>query len=93
MQIPIDGYSLSATRWITSLFRDWEPVPLPVPSLLIRATHPVDAETDDWQTSLDHISSAVDVPGNHFSIISKYAESTAQVIGRWLEEDVDLPDA
>lgn len=92
-RIAIDAYSLSATRWITSLFRDWEPVPLPVPSLLIRATAPVDADADDWQTSLDCISSAVDVPGNHFSIITNYAESTAQVLGRWLDEHVQLSDA
>jgi pimaricinolide synthase PimS1 len=55
-RIPIDAYSLSATRWITSLFRDWEPMPLPVPSLLIRATHPVDADKEDWQTSLIALS-------------------------------------
>jgi hypothetical protein len=33
------------------------------------------------------------VPGNHFSIAHEYAESTAQVIGHWLEEHVELPDA
>jgi len=93
MQIPIDGYRLSATQRMSGLFLDWEPVPLPVPSLLIRATHPVDADADDWQTSLDYISSTVDVPGDHFSIANEYAESTAQVIGRWLEEHVELPDA
>jgi thioesterase domain-containing protein/acyl carrier protein len=91
LQIPIDGYRLSAAVWINTLFRDWEPVPLPVPSLLVRATHHADADADDWQTSMDYISSTVDVPGNHFSIVNEYAESTAQAIGRWLEEHVELP--
>ena len=91
MQIPIDGYKLSATQWMSGLFRDWEPAPLPVPSLLIRATQPFDADLDDWQTSLDCVSSTVDVPGNHLTIT--YVESTAQAIGRWLEEHVELPGA
>jgi acyl transferase domain-containing protein len=91
MQIPIDGYKLSATQWISGLFRDWEPAPLPIPSLLIRATQPFDAGLDDWQTTLDYMSSTVDVPGNHLNLT--YVETTAQAIARWLEEHVKLPDA
>jgi hypothetical protein len=58
------------------------------PTLLIRASEPLDesAGNDAWQTSWEFSTNltVVDVPGNHFTIMQKYADATAQAVSDWL---------
>jgi polyene macrolide polyketide synthase len=84
----INQASLSAYVWTCSLFQDWRPEPVSFPTLLLRATEPLNAGRSDmgWQTSLDHVTTVLDVPGNHFTMANEHVASTAEVIDTWLED-------
>lgn len=84
--VPIDSTRLSAHIWSCELFADWKPHPLPVPTLLVRATEAMSTESAQgvWQTDLDGISDVIDVPGNHYSMMEEHAGTTARVIHDWL---------
>jgi acyl transferase domain-containing protein/thioesterase domain-containing protein/acyl carrier protein len=59
-----------------------------LPTLLIRASEPMTpaAAAGDWQPSWELSSqvSVVDVPGNHFTMMSDHAGSTARAVRDWL---------
>jgi polyene macrolide polyketide synthase len=82
----INQASLSAYVWTCALFHDWRPEPVSFPTLLLRATEPLDPGRRDmgWQTSLEHVTTVLDVPGNHFTMASEHVASTAEVIDTWL---------
>jgi acyl transferase domain-containing protein/thioesterase domain-containing protein len=84
--VPIDSTRLSASAWMCELFGTWSPQPLPVPTLLVRATEAVhpDLAVGDWQTRLAGMSAVVDVPGNHFSMMEEHAETTTRAVRDWL---------
>jgi polyene macrolide polyketide synthase len=84
--VPVDGARLSAWAWVWELLRDWKPRPLPVPTLLVRATEPIAAAPagDGWQTTMPGCSTVLDVPGDHYSLMEKHAAGTAQVVREWL---------
>jgi malonyl CoA-acyl carrier protein transacylase/thioesterase domain-containing protein/acyl carrier protein len=84
----INQTSLSAHVWTCALFEDWRPEPAPFPTLLVRASEPLTAGRTDfgWQTSLDHITTTVDVPGNHFTMADEHIGSTAETINAWLAD-------
>ncbi|WP_010696245.1 type I polyketide synthase, partial [Saccharopolyspora spinosa] len=84
--VPIDSTRLSAYEWTCGLFGHWDPEPMPVPTLLIRASEPMspDLTGKNWRTNLDGVSTIVDVPGNHYSLMEEFAASTAQVVHDWL---------
>lgn len=63
-----------------------------IPTLLIRAQERMggqqenNSESDEWKSSWafsSHVT-VVDVPGNHFSIMTGHAASTAQAASEWL---------
>ncbi|MEY9911166.1 acyl transferase domain-containing protein/thioesterase domain-containing protein/acyl carrier protein [Catenulispora sp. MAP12-49] len=94
--VPVDSTRLSAYMWLTEFFADWSPEPLPIPTLLARATEPLRPElgTGTWQTRLDTVSAVVDVPGNHFSMMDEHAATTARSVHDWLGMlDSRRPDA
>jgi len=84
----IDHASLSAHVWTCALLEGWRPEPAPFPTLLLRASEPLAAGRDDrgWQTSLEHVTTVLDVPGNHFTLADEHIASTAEAIDAWLEE-------
>jgi thioesterase domain-containing protein/acyl carrier protein len=84
--VPIDSTRLSAFMWIRELFVAWNPQPLPVPTMLVRATEAMRPEmaVGDWQTKLNGVAAVVDVPGNHFSMMEEHAETTTRAIYDWL---------
>ncbi|MEU3188374.1 SDR family NAD(P)-dependent oxidoreductase, partial [Streptomyces sp. NPDC006923] len=84
--VPIDSVRLSAYEWTCGLFREWNPEPMPVPTLLIRASEPMNPDLADksWQTKLGGVSSIIEVPGNHYTLMEEYADSTARVVHEWL---------
>jgi hypothetical protein len=91
LAVPVDGMRLTAMAWTFSLFQDWKPQDVDVPSLLVRASEPMSArqEGSDWQSRWDSASTVVDVPGNHFTMIETHADATAQVIDDWLADIAD----
>jgi thioesterase domain-containing protein len=86
----VDGIGferMTAMAWICSeLLFGWRPEGLSVPTLHVRASQPLTEEEGvGWRSSLASMTSVVDVPGNHYTILeSQYVGSTAKVVGNWL---------
>ena len=60
-----------------------------IPTLLVRAAEPlgVSAESGDWESLSWTYSGSVtviDVPGNHFTMMTDHAATTAQAVSEWL---------
>ncbi|MFJ1750848.1 thioesterase domain-containing protein, partial [Streptomyces sp. NPDC088116] len=81
--------------WISAMahyrsFPWWSPDHLDVPTLQVRATErmgdPVDHE--DWMFTWNSSSSVTlaDVPGNHLTMLDKFATVTAQVVNDWFAQ-------
>ncbi|MEU0927086.1 type I polyketide synthase [Streptomyces solisilvae] len=88
--VSMEGVRMSAMGWYLHLFEGWKPPESSVPSLLVRAADPLgevdpDASAADWQSDWP-ADSAVDVPGNHFTMMEKQAGTTAQAIEDWLAD-------
>jgi thioesterase domain-containing protein len=68
------------------LFHGWTPGPLSAPVLCVQAGQWIDApDTDDcWRASLDIPRVVSEVPGDHFTIMTEHAETTARVLHDWL---------
>jgi NADPH:quinone reductase-like Zn-dependent oxidoreductase/acyl carrier protein len=85
--VPIDHVRLSAWAWLWGLSEPWEPEPLAVPTMLVRASEPVGPVSpgEEWRTTLAGCSATVDVPGDHYSLMEDFAAATARVVNNWLE--------
>ncbi|MEU2211947.1 SDR family NAD(P)-dependent oxidoreductase [Streptomyces hygroscopicus] len=86
--VSMDSVRMSAMGWYSHLMEGWEPPEISVPSLHIRATETVlrtnpDAGAQSWQADWP-ADSAIDVPGNHFSMMEKHADTTAQAVEDWV---------
>jgi len=82
----MDDVRLMAIGAYLRLFGDWKPAEIAAPTLLVRATEmmpgtPADSE---WQATWDTAHVAVDVPGNHFTVMEDCADSTARAVQHWL---------
>jgi polyene macrolide polyketide synthase len=86
LAVSIDGTRLTAMAWTCSLFQEWKPQELGVPSLLVRASEPMvpAQEGSDWQSWWDSASTVADAPGNHFTMMEKHVVATVGVIDDWL---------
>jgi pimeloyl-ACP methyl ester carboxylesterase len=82
---------LTAMGGYHRILGEWHPQPVETPTLMVRATEPVPGPSGapedarmlhvDWK--LPH--TAIEVPGDHFTIAEEHAESTASVVDKWLE--------
>ena len=83
----VDWVRLSAFAWYERLFTGWRPWPAGFPTLLVRASDPLEASggPEGWRTTLAPVTEAVDVPGDHFTMVERHAPHTASVIGDWLK--------
>ncbi|WP_455567355.1 SDR family NAD(P)-dependent oxidoreductase [Streptomyces angustmyceticus] len=86
-----DARLLAMGRYFEA-FADWEPTPTGAPTLHVRAREPFAAhladperEYGDWRSAWDLPHDAVDVPGDHFSILDTCAASTAAAVAEWLD--------
>jgi thioesterase domain-containing protein/acyl carrier protein len=80
---------ITAMSWYgLHLFFGWRPEGLSAPTLHVRASQPlVEGEGPGWQSSLASMTSVVDVPGDHFTILDgEYVGSTAKVVDDWLTD-------
>uniref|UniRef100_UPI00099E9ED5 type I polyketide synthase n=1 Tax=Streptomyces torulosus TaxID=68276 RepID=UPI00099E9ED5 len=84
-----DDSAVAAMGAYTRMFMDWEPEPVPTPTLLVRATKPTPrmaagADGEDWRTSWPLPHDTVDVPGDHFSLTREHAPATVAAVRAWL---------
>ncbi|MER7186292.1 thioesterase domain-containing protein, partial [Streptomyces hyaluromycini] len=70
------------------VMENWRPEPSPVPALLLRGRPTAEmlriAPGDDWRPHWPLPHDAVDVPGDHYSLLHQDADSTAAAIRVWL---------
>ncbi|GAA0970201.1 hypothetical protein GCM10009576_009470 [Streptomyces rhizosphaericus] len=86
--VSMDGVRMSAMGWYVHLLEGWKPPQISVPSLQVRATERVlaaapDADAQSWQADWP-ADSAIDVPGDHFTMMEKHADTTAQAVEDWV---------
>ena len=80
---------LTATAWYMYMFSGWAPPALRTPTLLVRASEPMTGAAEapeGWQVHWDLPHTAVDVPGNHFTIGDDHAGTTVCAVESWLTD-------
>jgi thioesterase domain-containing protein len=84
--VAVDDVRLTAMGAYLQLFEEWKPAEIATPTLLVRAAEPMPGVAADsgWQASWDRAHTAIDVPGDHFTVLEEHAESTAQAVQDWL---------
>ncbi|HEX5851787.1 MAG TPA: alpha/beta fold hydrolase, partial [Solirubrobacteraceae bacterium] len=77
---------LTAMNAYLELLRSWREEPIDAPVLLLRATEPMKGldATEDWRASWPLQHTAVDVPGDHLTMMSAHIASTVAAIREWL---------
>jgi acyl transferase domain-containing protein/NADP-dependent 3-hydroxy acid dehydrogenase YdfG/acyl carrier protein len=84
--IAMSDVRLTAMGAYGRLLAEWQPAEVAAPTLLVRASEPMPgaAIEGDWRSSWDLAHSAIDVSGNHFTIMEDHVEDTAQAVQDWL---------
>ncbi|WP_344930020.1 type I polyketide synthase, partial [Streptosporangium carneum] len=83
--------SLTRMGAYNRLFVGWQPKPVETPTLLLRAAEPlrgtvIDPEGRlDWRAYWPVAHKAVDIPGDHFTILEEHSDTTAQTIRSWID--------
>ena len=77
---------LFATAVHMGLFDGWQPRPVQAPTLLLKASEPPPGAmpAGEWQAHWPVPHAAVEVLGNHFTVMEEHAANTATAIHRWL---------
>ncbi|WP_338673615.1 type I polyketide synthase [Streptomyces sp. SCSIO 30461] len=86
--ITLDDTRLTAMGAFHRLLLDWVPEPTRAPVLHLRAGEPMAAWTDpltDWRSVWDGAHTVIDVPGNHFTMMTEHAPTTARSVDAWLD--------
>ncbi|MCM3884776.1 alpha/beta fold hydrolase, partial [Frankia sp. R82] len=83
--------SLTTMGAYVKIFDGWQPKPVETPTLLVRAADPLPrtvvdpADPTGWQAYWATPHEAVDVPGEHFSILEEHSPTTVAAITRFLD--------
>jgi thioesterase domain-containing protein len=73
---------LTAAGGYLRLLAGWQPEAIQAPTLLLRAREPIpEVTTDGSRWRLAH--TGLDVPGDHFTMLTDHAAELADAIGRW----------
>ncbi|MEU5304245.1 type I polyketide synthase [Streptomyces noursei] len=90
--VQMDDTRLTATGAYDRFMRHWRPRDIGVPTLLVRATEPMGQWPDDasWKSTWDFPHVAVDVPGDHFSMIQEHAGEIAERLHDWIHCEGDM---
>ncbi|MEU8875713.1 type I polyketide synthase [Streptomyces javensis] len=85
-QVPVDDTRLLAMGAYFRLFGEWRPKEVKTPTLLVRAADRLfDWSRDgDWRSYWQLPHTALDVPGNHFTMMEEHAATTARAVADWL---------
>ncbi|MEU3188849.1 SDR family NAD(P)-dependent oxidoreductase, partial [Streptomyces sp. NPDC006923] len=89
--VPVDDSRLLAMGAYFRLFGGWRPKEIKAPTLLVRAGERLfDWSRDgDWRSYWDLPHTALDVPGNHFTMMEEHAGTTARTVESWLSAQRD----
>ena len=61
----------------------WKPARLPIPTLLVRATEPMESlNPAEWRASWNGATRIIDVAGDHNSILQN--QDTADAVAEWV---------
>ncbi|MBO3675070.1 type I polyketide synthase, partial [Streptomyces sp. NEAU-YJ-81] len=87
-QVPVDDTRLLAMGAYFRLFGQWRPKEVKTPTLLVRAGERLfDWSRDgDWRSYWQLPHTALDVPGNHFTMMEEHAGTTARAVADWLAD-------
>ena len=86
----IDGNGITAMMTYQRMFQQWQPQPLAAPTLVLRPTEGIAGPPDEplsgqeWRMywPLRHVE--IKVPGDHFTISTEHAKTTADSVRDWL---------
>jgi thioesterase domain-containing protein len=76
--------------WLTAMGRymsfDWTPSAVSAPTLLVRSSRPLPGLPEDAsrQATWKFPHTAVDVPGDHFTMVEAHAGASAESVDEWL---------
>lgn len=76
---------LTASGWYGGLFADYRPEHIRAREVLLRVTEPL-SPTDDpnWRATWPTRHEAIDIDGNHFSVLETHCQPTTEVIESWI---------
>ncbi|MFD4137249.1 type I polyketide synthase, partial [Streptomyces goshikiensis] len=90
--VPVDDSRLLAMGAYFRLFGGWKPDAVKAPTLLVRAQEQffdwTRATDGDWRSYWDLEHTAVDVAGNHFTMMEQHATTTAGTVEEWLDAHI-----
>ncbi len=86
--VPMDDIRLTAQAHYGVMTGGFQAREIETPTLVVRATEPLGRwdRDDDWRAGWELPHTAVDVPGNHFSVMAEHAGATAAAITAWLDD-------
>ncbi|MEV7546744.1 SDR family NAD(P)-dependent oxidoreductase, partial [Streptomyces sp. NPDC089915] len=89
--ISAPGTQLTAMGGYLALFQDWDAPEAGAPTLVVRAADgmadgagPRPGRTDDRPPAPEHAQTVTEVPGNHYTLMERHAESTATAVDEWI---------
>ncbi|MEU8438253.1 type I polyketide synthase [Streptomyces sp. NPDC029216] len=89
--ISAPGTQLTAMGGYLTLFQDWNAPEAAAPTLVVRAADwmadgadPAADRTDDRPPAPEHAQTVTEVPGNHYTLMERHAESTATAVDEWI---------
>jgi acyl transferase domain-containing protein/pimeloyl-ACP methyl ester carboxylesterase/acyl carrier protein len=91
--VAVSDTRLTAMGAYLALLAGWQPPELRAPILLLRASEPISGlsaeqtREQSWR-SFDH---AVEVPGNHFTVMEDHADVVAQAVNDWISTAFEKP--
>ncbi|WUG42439.1 type I polyketide synthase [Kitasatospora sp. NBC_00458] len=87
----LTGVRLTAMAAYFSLLGSWQPQEIATPALLVRASEMINAEPgrplppdETWKPSWPMIRDVIDVPGDHYTMMSEHGDNTARIVHEWL---------
>jgi acyl transferase domain-containing protein/thioesterase domain-containing protein/aryl carrier-like protein len=89
----VDDVRLTATGAYRRIFAGWAPAEISTPTALVRASGSAwkgAPPVEDWRPSWDLPHTQIDVPGDHFTMLTEHASNTAEAMVSFLH---DIPES
>ncbi len=84
--------SLTSMGGYNTIFADWQPGPVIAPTLALRADTPLRGTVvdptgkHDWRAYWPVPHEALDIPGDHFTVLEQHTPTTAHAVRQWIEK-------
>jgi acyl transferase domain-containing protein/surfactin synthase thioesterase subunit/acyl carrier protein len=89
-EMRIDDARLLALGAYRGIFSEWRPPALDIPIAMVRASEPAweveDRDGSEWRASWVFPHTLVEASGNHFTMMTEYASSTAEEVQNALDQ-------